>query len=97
MRSRQRFLQDVELHLQLERGVGVLVLASPAAGNIFAAGYDPFRGGLEDSVEFTGREAAPVRRYFGFYQFAGQRSGNKDRLAGGCGLVRSNARRPSPP
>ncbi len=28
----------------------------------------------------------------GFYQFAGQRSRNKDRLAGGCGLVRSNAR-----
>ncbi len=91
MRSRQRLLQDVELHLQLEGSVGMLVLAAAAAGNIFAAGDDALRGGLEDGAEFGGREAAALRRDAGFYQFAGQRSRNKDRLAGGCGLVRRNA------
>ena len=70
----------------------MLVLAAAAVRNIFAAGYDPLRGGLEDGIEFTGREAAAVRGDAGFYEFAGQRSRNKDRLAGGCGLVRSNAR-----
>ena len=92
VRSRQRLLQNVELHLQLKGRAGVLVLAAAAAGNIFAAGYDPLRRGLEDGIEFTGREAAAVRGDAGFYQFAGQRSRNKDRLAAGCGLIRRNAR-----
>ena len=92
MRSRQRLLQNVELHLQLGGRAGVLVLAAAAAGNIFAAGYDPLRGGLEDGAEFTSSEAAALRRDAGFYQFAGQRSRNKNCLAGGCSLVRRNAR-----
>ena len=88
MRTPQSFLENVELHLQLEGRAGVLVLAATAAGKVLASWRHAFRGRLENGVQFSGSETAPVRGYGGFHQFAGQRSGNKHRLT--C----RNARQP---
>src|SRR5271170_6145743 len=70
MRASQSFLENVELHTQLESWAGVLVLAAAAAGKVLAAWRHTFRRRLENSIQFAGSEAAAVCGYRGLHQLA---------------------------